>query len=78
MRGEHTISVTGEGKTNMAPDSMVISLAVSELASTTQEAQAQSNAKINQIKQILSNYNIPAKDIKTENVSVYEEYDWTD
>lgn len=75
---ENTISVTGEGKTNMAPDSMVISLAISELAATTQDAQAQSNAKVNQVKAILEKYNIPAKDIKTENVSVYEEFDWTD
>lgn len=77
-RGEHTISVMGEGKTNMAPDSMVISLAISELAATTQEAQAQSNAKVNQVQAILAKYEIPASDIKTENVSVYEEFDWTD
>lgn len=77
-RAENTISVTGEGKTNMAPDSMIISLAISELAATTQDAQAQSNAKVNQVKAILEKYNIPAKDIKTENVSVYEEFDWTD
>jgi uncharacterized protein YggE len=75
---EHSISVMGEGKTNMAPDSMVISLAITELAATTQEAQAQSNAKVNQVKDILKQYNIPAKDIKTENVSVYEEFDWTE
>jgi len=75
---ENTISVTGEWKTNMAPDSMVISLSISELAATTQDAQAQSNAKVNQVKAILEKYNIPAKDIKTENVSVYEEFDWTD
>lgn len=75
---ENTISVTGEGKTNMAPDSMVISLSISELAATTQDAQAQSNAKVNQVQEILTKYNIPAKDIKTENVSVYEEFDWTD
>lgn len=62
----------------MAPDSMVISLSISELAATTQDAQAQSNAKVNQVKAILEKYNIPAKDIKTENVSVYEEFDWTD
>lgn len=77
-RDEYTISVMGEWKTNMAPDSMVLSLAINELAATTQDAQAQSNAKVNQVKQILTTYNIPEKDIKTENVSVYEEFDWTD
>ena len=57
---------------------MVISLSVNELGDSTQEAQTQTNTKINQVKEILSGYNIPASDIKTENVSVYEEYDWTE
>jgi len=78
FNNENTISVMGEWKTSITPDSMVISLSVNELWDTTQEAQTQTNTKINQVKEILSGHNIPASDIKTENVSVYEEYDWTE
>jgi len=78
FNNENTISVMWDGKADIAPDSMVISLSINELAATTEEAQTQSNTKVNAVNAILSGYNIPASNIKTENVSVYEEYDWTE
>jgi len=78
FNNENTISVMGDGKANITPDSMVISLSINELADTTQEAQTKSNTKVNAVNAILSGYNIPASNIKTESVSVYEEYDWTE
>ena len=77
-QAENTISVTGEGESSIAPDSMVISLAVSELGTTTQEAQTANNTKVAQVQAILGEYSVAEKNIKTENVSVNEEYDWTD
>lgn len=62
----------------MAPDSMVISLAVSELGETTQDAQSVANTRLNQVKTILETYKIPSKDMQTTNLSIYPEYDWTD
>lgn len=74
----NTINVMGEGKATIAPDSMRIYLAVSELADTTQEAQTLANTKVNQIMDMLEGYDIPSSDIKTESVSINEEYDRTD
>lgn len=77
-RVENTISVSGEGESSIAPDSMVISLSVSELGTTTEQAQIANNTKMEQVQNILKKYAVAEKNIKTENVSVYEEYDWTD
>jgi len=74
----NTISVAWEWKTTIAPDSMWISLNASELAPDTSSAQRAVNTKINQIKTILTTYEIPNRDIKTASVSIYPEYDWRD
>jgi len=74
----NTINVMGEWKAEIAPDSMRIYFSVSELADTTQEAQTLTNTKANQLKIILGSYDIPESDIKTESVSINEEYDWTE
>lgn len=74
----NTISVMGEGKSQIAPDSMRIYFSVSELADTTQEAQTLTNTKTNQLKIILQTYEIPESDVKTESISINEEYDWTE
>lgn len=68
----------GEGKSQIAPDSMRIYFSVSELADTTQEAQTLTNTKTNQLKIILQTYEIPESDVKTESISINEEYDWTE
>jgi len=49
----NTITVIGEGKSQIAPDSMRIYFSVSEIADTTQEAQTLTNTKANQLKVIL-------------------------
>ena len=74
----NTISVSGEGKIKAAPDSMVIIVAVNELAKTTDAASTVANTKLNQIKVITNTNNIPEKDIQTANLSVYPEYSWSD
>jgi len=74
----NTVSVMGEGKVSVSPDTLVINISVSELADTTEQAQLQSNEKINKVREILKNMDIPEKDLKTTNVNVSPEYDWTD
>jgi uncharacterized protein YggE len=51
---------------------------VEETAPTTAEAQKNSNEKIDKVKEIIKQYDVENTDIKTTNVNVYEQYDWTD
>lgn len=71
----NTISVMGEWKASVAPDMLVINVAISELAATTELAQKQANEKVNKLKEILKAADIADKDIKTTNVNAYPEYD---
>lgn len=71
----NTISVMGEGKASVAPDMLVISVSISELAATTELAQTQANEKVDKLKAILKAAGIADKDIKTTNVNTYPEYD---
>lgn len=73
----NTISVMGEGKISVSPDRLVITTSISELAATTELAQNQANEKINKLKEMLKSVDIADKDIKTTNVNIYPEYDWS-
>lgn len=74
----NSITVNGEGKASVTPDMLVINLSVSELADTTEKAQAQSNEKVTKVMDVLSGYSIPKANIQTTNVNVYPEYDRSD
>lgn len=74
----HTISVQWDWEVHVAPDTLILSLRVEETAATTEEAQRSADDKISQIKGIIKQYNIEASDIKSTNVNVYEDYDWTE
>lgn len=65
----------GEGKTMVKPDMLVINLSVSELADTTEKAQAQSNEKVVKVRDLLSGLNIAESNLKTTSVNVSPEYD---
>jgi len=75
---DHTISVAWDGEVRVTPDTLIFSLRVEETADTTAEAQKLVDKKIEQIKKIIKNYKVKDSDIKTTDVNVYEEYDWTD
>lgn len=70
----NTISVVGEGKASVAPDTLEINLSVSEIGKTTELAQQAANDKITKVTAILKAKGIPTNNIKTTNVSVYPEY----
>lgn len=74
----NTISVAGEGKAKVAPDTMLISFSVSELAKTTEEAQKTANTKLAQLRTILQTFEIPDNKISTQQLSIYPEYNRND
>ena len=73
----NTISVAGEGKATVAPDTLEIHVSVSELKPSTKEAQDAANKKIAALQQILKDLKVPAESLQTTNVSVNPEYDYT-
>ena len=73
----NTIAVSGDGKVSAKPDMVTINVGASELAKTTKEAMAQSNAKIAEVLNVLKMNNIPDKDIQTSELSLAPEYDWS-
>lgn len=73
-----TISVQGEGKAKIAPDTLNLSLSITETGATTRQAQQNMADKLLAVKELLSGYNIPDEKIKTENLNVSPEYDWKD
>ncbi len=72
----NTISVAGEGKASVTPDTLVISSTVSEVAKTTQAAQKAANDKITQVTAILKAENIPASNFQTTNLTVNPDYNY--
>jgi len=70
----NTISVIGEGKSKVTPDTLTINLSVSEVAKTTKEAQTQANEKVAKIQAILEKAGVNKDNIKTQNLNVYPEY----
>lgn len=74
----NSITVMGEGKASVTPDTLIINVSISELASTTELAQKQSNEKVTKLKTLLSELAVPEKDLKSMSVNVSPEYDRND
>lgn len=68
---------TGTGKVSAVPDTAEVSLGISLSKPTVKEAQSSVNSIINSITGSLKKLGIDDKDIKTENYSVYPQYDYT-
>ena len=73
---QEMFSVSGEGKVTAVPDTGIVSLGITINRPTVKAAQTEVNTKINSITNELKNSGIAPKDIKTENYSVYPEYDY--
>lgn len=73
---QNSITVSGEGKVMATPDIVQIQAGVSELRKTTKEAQEAANEKLNEILYVLSEHDVPKKDVQTNNLSFYPEYDY--
>lgn len=73
---QSTFDVTGESKITTIPDKAVVSLGITVNESTVKQAQDKANTIINNINTELGKLNIDKKDIKTDNYSLYPNYDY--
>ena len=74
---QNIIAVSGDATVTIQPDIARISAGVSSTEQTSQLATSGVAAKINQIRQILSQNGIPNKDIETDRLSIYPKYEYT-
>lgn len=70
------ISVSGEGKVKVAPDEVVISVAVETKGENSSKVKSENDAAIDKVLKYLYSTKIDKKDIKTERVSLYPMYDY--
>lgn len=71
------LSVVGEGKVEVVPDTAVVEVGITvNNSSTAREAQKQLTQTNNQIVTALTNIGLAKKDIKTTNISVYPNYNY--
>lgn len=73
----NTISVSGDGKVSAKPDMVKLNIGFQETASTSKEALAKVNSKIDSALKILKDNGIPDSDITTSNLNIYTEYDYS-
>src|SRR3990167_5466474 len=71
-------SVVGEGKVTVVPDTAIVDLGIIADSPTVKAAQNQANQVITTLTTELKKLGIDAKDIKTNNYSVYPQYDYRD
>ena len=71
------INVSGQGKVTGKPDTMSVSLAVSLLRPTVDQATADAAALATAIIDALKGAGVAEADIQTANYSIYPEYDWS-
>ena len=68
--------VSGVGKVTVVPDTAIVGLGILSQQSSVKAAQTQANTVINAISQSLKELGIDPKDIKTDNYSIYPQYDY--
>ncbi len=73
---QNMITVNGFGKTSVAPNLAVITFGVRSEKATTEEAQANNTEVTNKLMVAVKGLGIEAKDLKTQNYSLYENTTW--
>ena len=76
--GDRTIHVTGSGSVTGEPDIAALDLGVSVEKETVAEAREEAASAMTALINSLQANNVAEKDIKTENFSIYPQYDYTD
>ncbi len=71
------ISVTGVGTVSVVPDAVRFNATVSTVGATNAAALATATKSASAVRTALKNAGIATKDIRSANVSVYPEYNWT-
>ena len=70
------ISVSGEGKVKVVPDEAIISIAVETKGEESAKVKKENDASIDKVLKFLKSTKIDQKNIKTERVSLYPQYDY--
>ncbi len=76
-RMERVISINAEGSVEVKPDIAHIRMGLLTEADTVEEAQTENTQTMNALLASLKALDIAQEDIKTENYSIYPEYDWS-
>jgi uncharacterized protein YggE len=71
------ITVTGVGTISVVPDAVRFNATVSSLASTNAAALSSASKSAAAVRAVLKEKGIALKDIRSANISVYPEYNWT-
>jgi len=71
------ITVTGVGTVSVVPDAVRFNATVSALASTNTAALSSASKSAAAVRAALKDKGIAVKDIRSANISVYPEYNWT-
>jgi uncharacterized protein YggE len=71
------ITVTGVGTVSVVPDAIRFNATVSALASTNAAALSSASKSAAAVRAALKDKGIAVKDIRSANISVYPEYNWT-
>lgn len=72
-----SFSVTGEGKSSITPDKATVTLGVTATDTTADEAKNKMNENINKVTTAIKALGIEDKDIQTQNLNVYPNYETT-
>ena len=71
------ITVTGVGTISVVPDAVRFNATVSTVGSTNAAALSAASKSVTAVRNALKNAGIATKDIRSANISVYPEYNWT-
>ena len=71
------ITVTGVGTISVVPDAVRFNATVSALASTNSAALSTASKSAAAVRAVLKEKGIALKDVRSANISVYPEYNWT-
>ena len=71
------ITVTGVGTISVVPDAVRFNATVSTVSSTNAAALSAASKSVTAVRNALKNAGIATKDIRSANISVYPEYNWT-
>lgn len=74
---ERTLSVTGQGRLDVSPDTAVITLGVSELNASPSEAYSALNTSITKISEVVLAQGVKKEQIQTSLFNLNAEYNWT-
>ena len=70
------ISVTGEGKVKIVPDQAVVSVGFQNTGKDAKEVKSLNDEVVDKVIKFLKKSGVPATDYKTNNVSLYKNYDY--